>query len=73
MFIIMLQEEKNNLGIYFRPIKISPKDKQNPSNSMTQTNRFLTEMIKIIFKNLKCVSVTVFNFFLTHQPIFKGK
>ena len=38
-------------------MEISPKTKQQQISKMTQTNRFRVEIIKIIFKNLKCVLV----------------
>ena len=53
VFIIMLHKEKNIVIRYFSPMKIDPKNKQNPSNKMIQTNRFLIEIMKIILKNFK--------------------
>ena len=47
---MMVHEEKNNVASYFGPMKISLKNKLNISNNMTQTDRFLAEKMKIIFK-----------------------
>ena len=42
---------KNNMASRLKPMNISiKKDKQTPSNKMTYTNKFLTEIIKFIFK-----------------------
>ena len=61
MFIIMLHNEKqNSVASYIRPMKIKLKIKPNPSNNGTQMNRFLVEIIEIIFKNLKCLLILVF-------------
>ena len=34
------------MASYFMPMKINPK-KQNPSNNITQMNRFLAKIIKV--------------------------
>ena len=48
-----------NIASYFRSMKLSRK--KSPSNNLTLSNRFLAEIIKIIFKNLKCVLLIIFS------------
>ena len=47
------EEKKNTMTKYFGPMKISFNIKRNPFSF--QTNKFLPEIIKLIFKNLKRV------------------
>ena len=44
-----VKQRKNSIASYIGTINISPKILRNLSNNITQTNRFLVKMIKIIF------------------------
>ena len=58
VFRIMLHEQ--NAASYFGPMKISPKKKKILITWLRQ--KFLNE-IKIIFKNLKCVLLSIFQIY----------
>ena len=60
MLLTMFITKKKEFGSSFRSMKINTKNKGNFSNCISQRNRFLAERTKIIFKNLECVLLRVF-------------